>query len=1379
MRLTLTISLMLTVGFSGLSAQNTAPVFLMGNAPGSNACSGTLYDIGGPDRGYENDLDQVFTICPDNPGDCLAIDLLDFDLELGTDSLIFYAGASTNAPVLAILSHASAPDAAFPIRSASTCVTVRFVSDGSVTLSGFALNWNCMPASCEVSSVASATAVAALPFDSGLLSTCAGAATFGGLDCPGADFVNGPEFVFYYDAPGGSCLSLFLEGAAFGTGMLVLDGPPGQPGTACVATGLNGTISGADTRVPGRYYIVVANAAGCTDFRLLAETGSCQVSPALADALCDPVNNCLAAPDQPVVFQLVDGFKDLNQVVNVNSGCWLGDGLEPDYFWFSVQAGADGKLGFLTGSNEGSSDLDLNVWGPFSAEEVCGSPQTVLRFIEKNQPIRSSWSTTGALTGLVDKHPLTGVPVLDELDCKNGIAGGPGDDFVSRIPAKKGEVYLVLLNDWGNEVGAGGIFVDFSVSDPGVLAPLPVTVVRGDTVICPGGSVPLLLENTGTEITWEDPDGTLSCTDCPNPIATPTRTTTYKAHIVKNCSTTTLEITVQVLGLPDFSNVTVCRGEDFRVFAGPSFDKAIYNWQFSSFLLGAVYQDQGDVLFTAKEAGTSVVLVNLVSGGCSFTKSFTVTVLPPPAAAVDIAADERICRGDVVNLGAAARQGYVYNWSSLPAGFSATAANPEVQPNETTTYYLEVSNGLCPLPSRDSVTIQVDTTVQVAILSDTTVCQGTELLLSAQSALPGVIYEWTGPGVFDDPARPDARLIPESSGTFTLNVVNGTCVYSASFELTLIPNAVKIGDGAEALRLCVGASTILTTTTNPPDAPVTWYSSDGVHLGVVADALTIQPTQSETRYLAQVTNGQCVATDTLVVYLDSLPMDLSISPADTTVCEGSLIILKTPTYDPDLFPDITFSWGPSDASFESPDSLLNMVLTADITRTLYRATVNGACVDTTRAVVNVDTIPDISIVPTDTFLCYPEEIRLVVTLAGDLEDKEWSPANGVSCKDCLTPTVRPTAKTTYTFQGKAGECPVSVSTTIDVAQIPPFQFPQQTTICPGETVTLNTRPLSGISYVWTATDPGFGVVLDPFPQVTPSRTTTYFLSIKENGVDCPPYETSVTITVLDLATVSLSASDNFICPGDAVTLTANVNGGTPTDVFIWTDNFGRELNDTDANVTVRPGQTTTYTLTYIQSDRCNPVILSTTVEVDPIVEVEIVTNEEDQNFRIEQGDKVTLSAAIETSNVGPLTLQWQENGVAIPGATGESIEVQPLSDDIVYTLLVTTPNGCTAAAEVVFTVVEPVVEIPTAFTPNGDGLNDRFTYFTSGNLELVSFEVYNRWGQKVYNNDTPDTGWTGEFKGKPAPSELYIYIIVLRRLDGAELVKKGEVTLIR
>ncbi|HQU60982.1 MAG TPA: gliding motility-associated C-terminal domain-containing protein, partial [Saprospiraceae bacterium] len=60
------------------------------------------------------------------------------------------------------------------------------------------------------------------------------------------------------------------------------------------------------------------------------------------------------------------------------------------------------------------------------------------------------------------------------------------------------------------------------------------------------------------------------------------------------------------------------------------------------------------------------------------------------------------------------------------------------------------------------------------------------------------------------------------------------------------------------------------------------------------------------------------------------------------------------------------------------------------------------------------------------------------------------------------------------------------------------------------------------------------------------------------------------------------------------------------------------------------------------------------------------------------------------------------------------------------------------------------------------------------------FRVYNRWGQLVYDNETPDTGWDGTFDGKPQPSDVYFYIIGYRLLNGFEPKPlKGDVTLLR
>lgn len=86
--------------------------------------------------------------------------------------------------------------------------------------------------------------------------------------------------------------------------------------------------------------------------------------------------------------------------------------------------------------------------------------------------------------------------------------------------------------------------------------------------------------------------------------------------------------------------------------------------------------------------------------------------------------------------------------------------------------------------------------------------------------------------------------------------------------------------------------------------------------------------------------------------------------------------------------------------------------------------------------------------------------------------------------------------------------------------------------------------------------------------------------------------------------------------------------------------------------------------------------------------------------------------------------------------------------------------------------------IPNAFTPNGDGANDVFRVVAHEGSELVSsLEIYDRWGEKVYEN-RGDAYWDGTIDGKPAPSDVYVYIV---SVTCGELVGKryGDVTLLR
>jgi gliding motility-associated-like protein len=107
--------------------------------------------------------------------------------------------------------------------------------------------------------------------------------------------------------------------------------------------------------------------------------------------------------------------------------------------------------------------------------------------------------------------------------------------------------------------------------------------------------------------------------------------------------------------------------------------------------------------------------------------------------------------------------------------------------------------------------------------------------------------------------------------------------------------------------------------------------------------------------------------------------------------------------------------------------------------------------------------------------------------------------------------------------------------------------------------------------------------------------------------------------------------------------------------------------------------------------------------------------------------------------------------------------------------------GCRDSAKVLIDVdLEMTEHIPSAFTPNGDGMNDLFRVRGLKYQRIVEFKVYNRWGEVVYDYRTGDAqGWDGTYKGEPCDMGVYNYSVILAKAGEAEKIYKGNVTLIR
>jgi gliding motility-associated-like protein len=88
------------------------------------------------------------------------------------------------------------------------------------------------------------------------------------------------------------------------------------------------------------------------------------------------------------------------------------------------------------------------------------------------------------------------------------------------------------------------------------------------------------------------------------------------------------------------------------------------------------------------------------------------------------------------------------------------------------------------------------------------------------------------------------------------------------------------------------------------------------------------------------------------------------------------------------------------------------------------------------------------------------------------------------------------------------------------------------------------------------------------------------------------------------------------------------------------------------------------------------------------------------------------------------------------------------------------------------------VGFPTAFSPNGDGVNDFFE-LNGGPVRTLTLSIYNRWGEKVYDYTGKIPSWDGKFKGEPAPSGVYTYFVRFNLYKGGIQEKMGTLTIIR
>lgn len=238
------------------------------------------------------------------------------------------------------------------------------------------------------------------------------------------------------------------------------------------------------------------------------------------------------------------------------------------------------------------------------------------------------------------------------------------------------------------------------------------------------------------------------------------------------------------------------------------------------------------------------------------------------------------------------------------------------------------------------------------------------------------------------------------------------------------------------------------------------------------------------------------------------------------------------------------------------------------------------------------------------------------------------------------------------------------------------------------------------------------------------------------------------------------------CPG-YIQLKAGHHGGQPFGMALYNSNNGKIYENTNAAIHYVPNlNEDVYNLKISSNNSCDTTI-AVELKAYPLPDLSIYP----PSANIIYGEVVTLTA------FGALNYIWQPlNYVDTP--TNQTVVARP-KENTKFSVIGINEYGCRDTAFVMIEVdYNKHIPMPNAFTPNGDGRNDIFS-IPDGAWKVIKFEVYNRFGQPVYQHTNGSAGWDGNFNGKACDIGVYHYAIVLSMPDKTLSTLKGEIHLIR
>lgn len=475
---------------------------------------------------------------------------------------------------------------------------------------------------------------------------------------------------------------------------------------------------------------------------------------------------------------------------------------------------------------------------------------------------------------------------------------------------------------------------------------------------------------------------------------------------------------------------------------------------------------------------------------------------------------------------------------------------------------------------------------------------------------------------------------------------------------------------------------------------------------------------------------------------------------------------------------ITYQWDFGNGStsvFQNPGTIYQTNGNYDI-EFIVTIPAPFGCADTSRRTVQVrGPIGDFSTDLNGDTICRLESVVFTIKDTADVDNYQWDFGDGGSLSN-ISPVshqytfVPPSGQTIakLIMSNADGSCPETRDTVINIYEVvADFQRNDgiDTAFCFAP-YPITTQSINADEWYWdfgdgtTSTDENPSII-----QYAEAGNYKVTLGVKNNQLECT--DTIVKDVILH-PIPEIEAFGDTICEG----IVANIGIINPNNfwTYNWTSNPTAPITNPNAAITTtQPNITTEYSATVLDTNECTNSDMTSVFVLNPLLL-------EDFDTIIVVGDRIELPVYV---NAGLYNWVWTpEEGLSCLDCSPPT--VQPL-EDIEYNLVLSDILGC-FVDNVDFNIKvhpETFISMPTSFTPNGDGNNDLIFVEGWGIKDLFEYQIYNRWGELVFETSNLEVGWDGKYKGEIQNNDVYVYKVRVRTWRDEEKTQEGYINLIR